>query len=154
MEFVSFDDVVKNKKTTRGGKRKGLSSLISVSQVFYHEREKPTRITTVRLSEEAMDKARFKIGDRVDLAFSKDEKFLRLKTLDDESRGYKISGAKPTARVGVVRGTWYEGLPLLGNDPNVAKAKALSNDDTIKISVGEIIVELKETVVESYVSSN
>lgn len=51
-------------------------------------------------------------------------------------------------------GTWYEGLPLLGNDLNVAKAKALSNDNTIKISVGEIIVELKEAVVESRVPSN
>ena len=144
MQFTSFDDVVKNRSGRSGGARSSVSSLITVTQVFYHKRENPSRITTIRVSEEAMSKARFKIGDRVDLGFSPDGKYWRLKSIDHGDGGYKISGATKTAKVGVVRGTWYEGLPLIGGDLNIVRAKLRSNDSQTSISVGQIIISFDE----------
>lgn len=149
MDFISFDEVVKKKATRRTGARSAVSSLATVTQVLYHEREKPSRITTIRLSEEAMNRARFKIGDRVDIAFSPDGNMWRLKSIDDENRGYKISGATKTAKVGVIRGTWYEGLPLIGGDIKIIRARMSSKDSKTNISIGEIILSFEEPVIQS-----
>lgn len=151
MEFISFDDIIAKKKGSRGGKKTVNHDLVSVTQVFYFQRESPSRVTTIRLSEEAMDKARFKMGDRVDLGFSTDGRYWRIKSTDDKKKGYKISGNLKTAKIGVIRGTWYEGMPLIGNDKKIAKAKMYSNDETINIQIGEIIMEFKEPEIEDIV---
>ena len=149
MDFISFDDIVKKKSSRRSGARSSVSSLATVTQVLYHERVKPSRITTIRLSEEAMNRARFKIGDRVDIAFSPDGKMWRLKSIEDDNRGYKISGASKTAKVGVIRGTWYEGLPLIGDNTKVIRAKMNSDDEKTNISIGEIILSFEEHEIDS-----
>jgi hypothetical protein len=153
MEFISFDEIITSRKIPRRGKRTVNNGLVSVTQVFYYQRETPSRVTTIRISEEAMDRARLKMGDRVELAFSKDGKYWRIKSIDDQSKGYKISGNQKTAKIGVIRGTWYEGMPLIGNDIEIAKAKMYSIDATIKIQIGEVIVEFKEPEIDERVKN-
>lgn len=104
---------------------------------------------TIRISDTVLNQARINKKDRVDVAFSEDGLTWRIKLLpQDSSSGYAITAATKESRVGVIRFTWYEGMPLMGGDENVLKAKSKAGLNNIKTNPAEIIFKLEEPNIE------
>jgi len=93
MKFTSASEIAKKNSSKRGGRTSNFTG-ISVSQVYYHEREAPSRIMTIRVDSEILASARMKKGDRVDVQFTEDGKTWKLKLIDSsDSAGYAISSS-------------------------------------------------------------
>lgn len=146
MKFTSASEIAKKNSNRRGGRSSHFTG-ISVSQVYYYERESPSRIMTIRVDSEILASARIKKGDRVDVQFSEDGKTWRLKLIDSEdAAGYAISSSTKNSKSGVIRFTWFDGMPLFGNKKTIKKAKVkVSNTSgNIKVSIGEITFSITE----------
>lgn len=147
MNFTSISEIAK-KRSSKSGRAPSVQG-ITVSQVHYKDREKPSRIMTIRIADAILSQARMNKGDRVDIAFSENGMTWRIKLLpQDSTTGYSISAATKTSTVGVIRFTWYEGMPLLGGDSSIIKAKSKAGLNNIKTTPAEIIFTLETPQLE------
>ncbi|KMW72993.1 hypothetical protein TI10_12815 [Photorhabdus luminescens subsp. luminescens] len=150
MEFISVSDVAK-----RRAKRSGRSSVVSgitITQVYYYERETPSRVMTIRISEDIVTRARLKRGDKIDIGFSPDGKTWRLKVMPQDSLGgYSMTTSTKISKSGILRLTWYKGIPLFGDNPKVAKSRVHSDSKIMKVSPAEVIFSISEPLIEEMV---
>lgn len=147
MKFTSISEIAK-KRSSKSGRSPSVQG-ITVSQVYYKDREKPSRIMTIRVAEAVLIQARMNKKDRVDIAFSEDGKTWRIKLLgQDSSAGYTVTAATKESTVGVIRFTWYEGMPIIGGDEKIIKAKSKAGIHNIKTSPAEIIFTIEEPSIE------
>ncbi|PST98657.1 hypothetical protein C9J03_26150 [Photobacterium gaetbulicola] len=145
MAFESLHEIA---KAARSGSSRGGSttkSIISITQAYYQNRD--ARVITIRLSEKALSEARMQVGDRVDVAYDRENKLWRVALISDLSvKGYAISGTANSAR-GQVRFTHYEPMPLIA-PKYTRKANAFSIDEDIQFSPGQIIFSINEDTIK------
>ncbi|WP_392562272.1 hypothetical protein RHO12_01945 [Orbus sturtevantii] len=154
MKFISASMIAKNKSGKRGGKATAFNG-ITTTLVYYHNRNVPSRIITIRLDEKSMNQSRINIGDRVDVLFSEDKRTWQVKLLNnDEEARYKVSHASNKSASGVIRFTWYEGMPWFGdfNKTKKIKAKIRNDDKDLKVSIGEICFLIKDPLSFEYIN--
>ena len=102
----------------------------------------------IRIPEDFMTRARFKKGDKIDIGFTEDNQYWRLKVVSADAPGYMISTPSNNPRRGQLRLTWYHGMPLLGDDESVLKARGAADENTMRISPTEIIFKLGDIYIE------
>lgn len=56
----------------------------------------------------------------------------------NDSNGYTISTSTKIAKTGVLRFTWYKGMPLLGESDRVKKTNVMISNGDITVSIGDI----------------
>lgn len=147
MDFISISEVIKKRAGKSG--RLPIVNSISITQIYHHEKTPPSRHMSINIPEDIMVRARFKKGDRIDIGFTEDGVIWRLKVVPQDALGYSISTPSHNARRGVIRLTWCEGIPLLGKDEKVIKARAIAQESSIKVSPAEVVFHIGEVRIES-----
>lgn len=142
MGFQSFSEIAKQQRKGKGRSAATPKSLLSITQKSYEEEEKRT-VITIRLSAEAMDTARFKIGDRVDVAHDSSRKLWQIALAHNNQSGYSISGMKDS-NIGTVRFTLYPGMPTITNEKPANSSRIFSDDKSVNATAGRIIFALDE----------
>ena len=146
-DFISISGLVK--KTGRKGGRSPFSNNLSISQKCRIINNQQVRFMTISIPEEVMSKARFKKGDRIDISFKTDGMIWRLKLVSNGGQGYTITTPSNNSKRGQLRLTWCEGIPIIGGDMSITKARAFAVEKSMKVSPAELIFELGEIVVEA-----
>ncbi|WP_326469203.1 hypothetical protein VPX56_00325 [Enterobacter wuhouensis] len=146
-EFISISEVIKSK----GGKagRLPVTNSLSITQICRNTNNQKIRFMTIRIPEDIMSRARFKKGDRVDIGFTEDGLAWRLKVISSGEQGYSITTPSNNIKRGQLRLTWCEGIPIIGGDPTIRKARAIADEKTMRVSPAEIIFEIGEIRVEA-----
>ncbi|MGL4430776.1 MAG: hypothetical protein ACRDD5_20615 [Silvania sp.] len=146
-DFISVSEVIKN----RGGKagRLPVTNNLSITQICRSNNNQLVRFMTIRIPENIMSLARFKKGDRIDIGFTNDGSTWRLKVVSNGEQGYSITTPSNNPKRGQLRLTWCEGIPIIGGDIAVRKARAIADDKTMKISPAEIIFDIGEVRIEA-----
>ena len=141
MAFESLHDIAKQSRKSRGRASGTPRALISITQAYYKERE--TTVLTFRLTAEAMEKARFKQGDRADIAYDKENNLWQISAIPSAARnvGYAVSSSSKTG-VGQIRLTYYDGMPVIA-DKKTRKARGFSDDEKVEFSLGQVIFSIK-----------
>lgn len=150
-EFISISEVVK-KKRGKSGRLPGTNSL-SITQICRNTNNQQVRFMTINIPEDIMSKARFKKGDRIDIGFTSDGKTWRLKVVTNSELGYSITTPSNNIKRGQLRLTWCEGIPIIGNDTSVRKARAIADENSMRVSPAEIIFEIDEIRIEAKAES-
>ncbi|HBM9902864.1 MULTISPECIES: hypothetical protein [Enterobacter] len=145
-QFTSISEIVKKRGRKAG--RLPFSNNLNISQICRSTNNQHIRYMTINIPEDVMSKARFKKGDRVDIAFTDNGVFWRLKVVPNGEQGYSITTPSNNSKRGQLRLTWCEGIPLLGNDIKIKKARAIAVEKTMRVSPAEIIFELGEVIIE------
>ncbi|WP_222928042.1 hypothetical protein, partial [Enterobacter hormaechei] len=99
--------------------------------------------------EDIMSKARLKKGDRIGIAFTANGMKWRLKVVPNGEQGYSITTPSTNSKRGQIRLTWCEGIPIIGGDEAIRKARAIAVEETMRVSPAELIFELGEISVEA-----
>ncbi|EHR0574748.1 hypothetical protein KS872_004550 [Vibrio parahaemolyticus] len=142
MGFQSFSEIAKQQRKGKGRTAAAPKSLLSITQKSYEDESKRS-VMTIRLSSDAMDKARFKIGDKVDVAHDPSRKLWQVALAHDNQSGYSISGMKDSS-VGTVRFTLYDGMATITNVKPANSSRIFSDDKSVNASAGRIIFALDE----------
>lgn len=147
MDFTSITDIIKNKARKAG--RLPSATNISITQSYRYDGKPPVRYTTINIPEVVMSKARFKKGDRLDIAFAEDGKIWRLKVVPQDAPGYLITATSGNSKRGVIRFTWCDGIPLLGNDKQIIKVRGMTTEQSTTITPTEVIFKIENIKVDS-----
>ncbi|MGR6831367.1 hypothetical protein [Aliivibrio wodanis] len=142
MGFQSFSEIAKLQRKSKGRSTAAPKSLISITQKS-HEDEKKRSIMTLRLSSDAMEKARLKIGDKVDIAYDPSRKLWQIALAHDNQAGYSISGTKDTS-VGTIKFTLYPGMATIAKEQPANSSRIFCDDQSVNPSAGRIIFALDE----------
>ncbi|MGZ9897763.1 hypothetical protein [Shewanella gaetbuli] len=142
MGFQSFSEIAKQQRQGKGRTAATPKSLLSITQKSY-ENESKRCVMTIRLSSDAMDKARFKIGDKVDVAHDPSRKLWKVTLVHNNQLGYSISGMKNSS-VGTVRFTLYDGMATITSVKPANSSRIFSDDKSVNASAGQIIFALDE----------
>ncbi|QGU08862.1 hypothetical protein GNG26_00250 [Leclercia sp. J807] len=147
IEFISVSEVIKN----RGGKagRLPVTNTLSITQICRNNNKQLVRHMTIRIPEDIMSKARFKKGDRVDIGFTDDGTTWRLKVVSNGEQGYSITTPSNNPKRGQLRLTWCEGIPVIGGDKAITKARAIADEKSMRVSPAEIIFTIGEVRIEA-----
>ena len=143
MAFQSYSDIAKAQRKSKGRTPTSAKSLLSITQKIYDKKDDKRSVLTMRVSVQAMDNARFKVGDKVDIAYDPDRALWQVALQHEKTGGYAISGAKDGA-VGTIRLTLYEGMKGIYKDDAACSVRIFSDDESVNCSAGRIIFAVKE----------
>jgi len=146
-EFISDSDVIKNRAGKAG--RLPVTNNLSITQICRSNNKQLVRFMTIRIPEDIMSKARFKKGDRIDIAFTDDGNTWRLKVVSNGEQGYSITTPTNNPKRGQLRLTWCEGIPVIGGDEAITKARAIADEKTMRVTPAEIIFDIGEIRIEA-----
>jgi hypothetical protein len=140
MEFVDFNEIIKKQK---GRVLRGRSQATIIQKIVTKNGNNPSRVSEFRLSASVLENARLKIGDQVSIAFSPCGSFIRFRADKGNVGGYKIGTSSPnsTNRAGIIKATWYEGMPLIDDSSTTISTRCMSIDEHVKYDVGEVIIK-------------
>lgn len=147
IEFISVSEVIKNRAGKAG--RLPVTSNLSITQICRNSNKQLVRFMTIGIPEDIMSRARFKKGDRIDIGFTDDGTTWRLKVVPNGEQGYSITTPSNNAKRGQLRLTWCEGIPIIGGDKAITKARAIADEKTMRVSPAEIIFTIGEIRIEA-----
>lgn len=146
-DFISIRDIVKKRGRKAG--RLPSNNKLSISQTCRRINDQPVRFMHINIPEDIMSKARLKKGDRIDIAFTANGLVWRIKVVPNGEQGYSITTPSTNSKRGQIRLTWCEGIPIIGGDESIRKARAIAVEETMRVSPAELIFELGEISVEA-----
>jgi len=147
LEFISVSEVIKNRAGKAG--RLPVTNNLSITQICRTSNNQIVRYMTIRIPEDIMSGARFKKGDRIDIGFTDDGSIWRLKVVPNGEQGYSITTPSNNPKRGQLRLTWCEGIPVIGNDRAITKARAIADEKSMRVSPAEIIFTIGEVRIEA-----
>lgn len=146
-DFISVSEVIKNRVGKAG--RLPVTNNLSITQICRSTNNQLVRFMTIRIPEDIMSRARFKKGDRIDIGFTDDGTTWRLKVVSNGEQGYSITTPSNNPKRGQLRLTWCEGIPVIGDDLAITKARAIADEKTMRVSPAEIIFDIGEIRIEA-----